>query len=157
MHLGAHFRTAIDASSAGWTGYAEQAACYLSQARSHSLSLIYAASSYPESTARFKRDALTFQNVQVTTRYDLLSRDELEAMKRLNWDQQALVDYEILLRSSSFAGIYQSSFAWNVAFSRHVAGKSYRWDSMEGVGGRRLMMSIVGFMGLQERGGCLRR
>jgi hypothetical protein len=126
----------MDASSAGWTGYAEQAACYLSQACSHNLSLIYVAPSDPESAARFKRDALTFQNVQVTTRYDLLSGGDLEAMKRLNWDQQALVDYEILLRSSSFAGIYQSSFAWNVALRRHVAGKSYRWDSMEGGGGQ---------------------
>jgi len=56
-YLGAHLGTAIDASSAGWTGYAEQAACYLSQARSHNLSLIYVASGDPESTARFKRDA----------------------------------------------------------------------------------------------------
>jgi hypothetical protein len=83
-YLGAHLRTAIDASSAGWTGYAEQAACYLSQACSHNLSLIYVAPSDPESAARFKRDALTFQNVQVTTRYDLLSGGDLEAMKRLN-------------------------------------------------------------------------
>jgi hypothetical protein len=135
-YLGAHLRTAIDAQSAGWTAYGEQAACYLAQARDRNLSLIYVASGDPASTAQFKRDALAFQNIQVVTKYDLLGGEDLEAMKMLNWDQQGLIDYEILLRSSSFAGIYQSSFAWNVALRRHVAGKSYRWDAMEGVGGQ---------------------
>jgi hypothetical protein len=135
-YLGAHLRTAIDASSAGWTPYADQAARYLAQTAAHNLPVIYVASGDPESTARFRRDARTFGDISVATKYDLLGGEELEAMERLTWDQQALIDYEVLLRSSSFGGIYQSSFAWNVALRRHVAGESYRWDAMEGVGGQ---------------------
>jgi hypothetical protein len=135
-YLGVHLRTASDASSAGWVSYADQAAFYFSQAHIQNLSLIYVASGDPDSTNRFRSEALTFRNVNVTTKHDLLSGEDLEAMKRLTWDQQALVDYEIMLRSTYFAGIYQSSFAWNVALRRHVAGKSYRWDSMAGVRGQ---------------------
>jgi hypothetical protein len=40
-------------------------------------------------------------------------------MEEMTWDQLALVDYEILIRSNVFGGTWESSFAWNIAVRRH--------------------------------------
>jgi hypothetical protein len=47
-------------------------------------------------------------------------------LKGLSFDQQALVDYLVLLKSSQFAGVGHSSFAWNIALKRHVFAERRR-------------------------------
>jgi len=55
-----------------------------------------------------------------TSKLQLLHGDDLELLQSLSWDQQGLVDFLVMLKSSSFAGIEQSSFAWNIALKRHI-------------------------------------
>lgn len=43
-----------------------------------------------------------------------------EDLQKLEWDQQGLVDYCVLLRSRYFLGMFQSSFAQNIAVRRHL-------------------------------------
>lgn len=60
----------------------------------------------------------------VVTKYDLLRGLDLEQLSNLTWDQQALVDYLVLLRSSYFMGMAESSFAWAIAVKRRVTSKT---------------------------------
>ena len=48
--------------------------------------------------------------ITVMTKSELLHGEDLEELKAMSWDQQALVDYEMMLKSSFFAGLQQSSF-----------------------------------------------
>ena len=104
---------------AGWPGYESQAGSYLAQAAEHNLSTIYLASGSAPDISRFRSDA-ALQNCTVVTKEDLLADVELETLRGLTWDQQALVDFEVLVKSSQFAGIEQSSFAWKIALRRHL-------------------------------------
>ena len=94
-------------------------------AKKHSLFLMYAASGNTSSTAALIAEA-TAQSPPVTivTKWDLLSGPDLELLDHLRWDQQALVDFLVLLRSSFFAGVDRSSFSWNVAAKRHVTSEN---------------------------------
>jgi len=130
-YMGAHLRTASDAAKAGWPGYEVQAAAYLSQAAAHDLNVIYVASGSAPDIARFRSDA-GVQNRTVVTKEDLLRGEELEELRALSWDQQALVDFEVLSRSSSFGGIEESSFAWMVAVKRHLRSEMVEMEGVEG-------------------------
>lgn len=121
--FGAHLRTASDAMKAGWPSYNGQATAYLAQAAHHNLSTIYVASGSGPDISRFRSDA-ALQNRTIITKEDLLSGADLEALGRLTWDQQALVDFEVLLKSSQFGGIEQSSFAWKIALRRHLLSRT---------------------------------
>lgn len=116
--MGAHLRTEEDATAAGWTGYDTQATIYINQALSANLSTIYVTSGNPADITKFRKQA-SLKSLNVATKHDLLSGSDLDELKRLTWDQQALVDYEVLLRSSTFGGIAESSFAWNIALRRN--------------------------------------
>lgn len=107
--FGAHLRVAADAKKAGWTGYDEQAKFLLGVAEAAGLSILYVTS---ESTlaATFKEDAKQ-KNFMVVTKEDLLTGKDLAELNDMTWDQRGLVDYEVLLRSSQFAGIQLSSFS----------------------------------------------
>jgi len=122
---GAHLRTAIDAAAANFAPYEEQSQAYLSAATTHNLSVIYVASGSPPDILRFT-DTAALLGMVVTTKNVVLENDPefahaLAEMQSLTWDQQALIDYLVLLRSSHFGGTWASSFAWNIAFRRHVA------------------------------------
>jgi len=81
--------------------------------------------------ATFKEDA-KLKNIMVVTKEDLLTGKDLAELNAMTWDQRGLVDYEVLLRSSQFAGIQLSSFAWNIALRRHTLSRQrYRdaWDT----------------------------
>jgi len=127
---GAHLRTAADAAKAGFAPYEDQAAAYLEDANKHKLPVIYLACGSAPDVERFTATAAE-QNISVTTKLALLSSPEyanaLEEMKALSWDQQAQIDYLILLRSSAFGGTWASSFAWNIAFRRHVVVNDGQW------------------------------
>ena len=56
----------------------------------------------------------------VTTKLELLKGDDLQQLTDLTWDQQALVDYLILTKSTHFTGCSFSSFTMNIAFKRHL-------------------------------------
>jgi hypothetical protein len=127
----AHLRTEADAQTAGWTSapdsnFSAQTDVYIAHALAHNLRLVYAASGNASELARFAAKAAAHSPpLAVTSKLDLLppdspARQELEA---LTWDQQALVDYEVLQRSSVFGGFVKSSFSFGVAMSRAQRGE----------------------------------
>ncbi|KAF4627046.1 hypothetical protein G7Y89_g11106 [Cudoniella acicularis] len=125
--FGAHLRTEKDAVE-GWPApdwiysrFETQSRVYLEQAPRSSSSVIYVASGDLNEVAKFAHNASTSpNNYSVTTKFDLLKGKDLEELQALKWDQQALVDFLVMLKASDFAGIGHSSFAWNVALKRHV-------------------------------------
>ncbi|KAG9237517.1 hypothetical protein BJ875DRAFT_149015 [Amylocarpus encephaloides] len=133
-YLGAHLRTAEDAIKAGWPSYEIQSAGYIAQAHAHNLSIIYVTSGSKDDMARFKADAFASHKLTTVTKQELLEGKDLEHLNSLTWDQQGLVDYEMLLRSSSFGGIDGSSFAWNIALRRHILSEEGRAVGGEGMG-----------------------
>lgn len=56
----------------------------------------------------------------VYSKESLLYGKDLEQLQSLQWDQQALVDYCVMLRSRYFLGMFQSSFSQNIAVRRHL-------------------------------------
>jgi hypothetical protein len=123
--FGAHLRTESD-SQRGWpvqqyeySRYSTQARNYLEQAINSSSSLIYLASGDQKEIMTFMADARAM-NLTVTTKDDLLSGDDLTKLQSFSFDQRALVDFLVLLKSQDFAGVGHSSFAWNIALWRHV-------------------------------------
>ncbi|CAD0091038.1 unnamed protein product [Aureobasidium mustum] len=128
VFLGAHLRTENDAKAAGWlndgnaaahANYTGQTDAYLSQAVEQNLSVIYVASGNATEISRFAEKAWHLHSFNVTSKSSLLSGSDLEALESLSWDQQGLVDYEVLRRSSSLAGFARSSFAFNIAITRN--------------------------------------
>jgi hypothetical protein len=121
---GAHLRIEADAANAGWlsepaANFSVQTDAYLTQAVKHGLGVIYAASGDMEGLQAFKDKGMAWTTaVQVVTKLDLMGEDEMTVMKSLTWDQQALVDWEVLKRCSVFGGFVKSSFSFNVAMAR---------------------------------------
>ncbi|KAE8442679.1 hypothetical protein EG329_002924 [Mollisiaceae sp. DMI_Dod_QoI] len=149
--LGIQLRTGPDAVAAGWTSSAIQSTNYLSLSSSLSLPLLYLSSS--QSSLSFSSPTQSFslsspQNtthplptpleIIIETSTSLLSTTkafskEYKQLQSLTWDQRLLVDYEVLLWSSVFAGPWESSFAWGVAMRRH-SSFSFRFGSETGWG-----------------------
>jgi hypothetical protein len=128
---GAHLRTDADAVASGFASYDEQSTTYLNAAEENRASLVYLASGSSADIEHFVKDAAE-RNIGVATKYSLLESSKeyssaLKQLKGLRWDQQALIDYVLLLRSSHFGGTYASSFSWNIAFLRHVAQYHGEW------------------------------
>lgn len=144
---GAHLRTEPDAARMGWMNYPNsnftaQTDAFIQQALKHKLSLIYAASGDPTDLGRFKAKAAAHvPSVKVVTKFDLLPANGTAALKKMSWDQQALVDYEILTRCSIFGGLVASSFSYNIGMARNqwledqgrVTDPWWVTHSMEGV------------------------
>lgn len=135
-YFGAHLRVEHDAqvtwsAQFGWTHatYEKQAEDYLAQAlqaRRSSPKGIYVASGDAKGTRRFVEDSAR-NNLTALGKFDVLQDSaDLEALEAFRWDQQALVDYLILLRASDFAGVAHSSFSWSIALKRHT------WAMKEG-------------------------
>jgi hypothetical protein len=121
--FGAHLRTEKDAVEA-WPAqdwkyqrYEVQSESYLKKLKTTGLNLIYVASGNQSGIARFSRDAATYN---VTTKFMLLDAEDRQYLKDMAWDQQGLVDFLVMTKSSSFVGIGHSSFAWNIALKRHT-------------------------------------
>jgi hypothetical protein len=100
------------------TSYAWQSILYLSQATHSNISLIYVASDKGSNIAKFISDAKA-RNIAVTSKFDLLKGEDREDLLEMSKDQQAIVDYLVLLKASEFGGVGHSSLAWNVALKRH--------------------------------------
>lgn len=123
--FGAHLRTERD-SQQGWpveqyeySRYSTQSQNYLSQALKSGSKLIYLASGDNKEIMTFSSDARAL-NLTVTTKHELLDGDDLQQLEAFSFDQRALVDFLVLLKSQDFAGVGHSSFAWNIALWRHV-------------------------------------
>ncbi|EMC95362.1 hypothetical protein BAUCODRAFT_149349 [Baudoinia panamericana UAMH 10762] len=122
---GAHLRTEHDARVAGWldapyANYSSQTRAYMNQALANNLNVIYVASGNTTDLAAFKAKAAAHAPpLNVTSKMELLPPSDLHVLKQLSWDQQALVDYEVLQRSSVFSGLVKSSFSYNIAMTRN--------------------------------------
>ncbi|CAK7212762.1 hypothetical protein SCUCBS95973_001573 [Sporothrix curviconia] len=122
--MGVHLRTASDAAKARWPGYESQAPAYINTTVEKNFSSIYIASGSPEHRARFVNDSAA-HGVDVYWKEDLLAgTDDLEALTSLSWDQQAVVDLQVLLHAGFFIGMGRSSFTWSVAIRRSVIPES---------------------------------
>ena len=123
--FGAHLRTESDAVSAGWlneahSNFSQQTDAYISLALKHDLQTIYVASGNQSDVDEFKAKAAAhIPPLTVTSKYDLLPPQEAALLREFLWDEQAIVDYEVLQRSSVFGGIVKSSFSYNIAMSRN--------------------------------------
>ncbi|KAK3054295.1 hypothetical protein LTR09_004563 [Extremus antarcticus] len=121
---GAHLRTEADAKGAGWlndgySNFSAQTDAYIAQALKHNLRTIYVASGNSTDLELFRVKAASHRPpLNVTSKFDLLPPNEAAALRELSWDQQALVDYEVLQRCSVFGGIVKSSFSYNIAITR---------------------------------------
>jgi hypothetical protein len=115
--LGAHMCVAADAAAAGWPGYEAQAPFYLADAKRLNLTTIYLATGSPEHRERFRADA-AHEGLSVIVKEDLLDGEELAELQNMTWDQQALVDFDVLMHSTSFYGFVRSSFSWSLALRR---------------------------------------
>lgn len=122
-YMGAHVRTDADVAQIGWRGYNFQQDHYIQQCLLENIQVMYVASGDPEATQKLRSLARAKYGIYVVTKYDLLSGPELEEVKSLSWDQQGLIDFEVLLKSSTFGGIEQSTFAWNVALRRQLVSQ----------------------------------
>ncbi|KAI1756476.1 hypothetical protein F4782DRAFT_537607 [Xylaria castorea] len=119
--LGIHLRTEEDALSQ-WPTYENQSKGYLHKAEKQGFGggVAYLASGSEKETRKFSEDARTHLNLKVKSKYDLVQGQELERLKSLSWDQQALVDFAVLLQSDYFVGVSPSSFSINVVLKRHL-------------------------------------
>jgi hypothetical protein len=127
---GAHLRTEQDAQAAQWAPYKIQSENYLAHAKKSQLGVIYLATGNKEDETKM-RDAAVSMSIAVVTRKILLAEPGLEKdladMQKLTWDQQELIDYEVLLRSAAFGGTHESTLAWNIAMRRHVVAGQGLW------------------------------
>ncbi|KAI1299115.1 hypothetical protein F5Y03DRAFT_252296 [Xylaria venustula] len=121
VFLGVHLRTEEDALSQ-WPTYENQSNGYIYKAEKHKFrgGVAYLASGSEKETQRFSQDARARLDLKVRSKYDLVQGQELEKLKSLSWDQQALVDFAVLLESDYFVGVSPSSFSINVALKRHL-------------------------------------
>ncbi|KAI2606670.1 hypothetical protein GGR54DRAFT_411808 [Hypoxylon sp. NC1633] len=121
--LGIHLRTEADALSQ-WPSYENQTKNYLREAASKGYQgrVAYLASGNETETRKFGNEAFGSLQLIVKSKFDLLEgrEAELEKLKALSWDQQALVDFVVLLSCDYFLGVSPSSFSINVALKRHL-------------------------------------
>ncbi|KAK3374705.1 hypothetical protein B0H63DRAFT_255644 [Podospora didyma] len=118
---GLHLRTESDALSA-WPKYENQSRAYLERAGGMGFKVAYLATGNKTEAERLARTALTRHGLTVVTKHEVLEDhpDDLRAIEALTWDQQALIDFVVLLESDYFFGVSPSSFSMNVALKRHL-------------------------------------
>lgn len=122
--IGMHLRTENDALS-GWPSFEEQSRAYLSKAEGLSAgpNHAYLATGNASEAARLTSLALQ-EGLTVLTKHELLAGPDNEELRTrldsLSWDQQALVDFVVLLQAEYFLGVSPSSFSMNVALKRHL-------------------------------------
>ncbi|RMY21734.1 hypothetical protein D0867_03154, partial [Hortaea werneckii] len=126
---GAHLRTEADAQAIGWlnepyTNFSAQTDAYIAHALHHGLRTIYVSSGSAEEISRFATKAAAHSPpLTVLSKHSLLPPQGLRDLEALSWDQQALVDWEVLQRSSVFGGFVKSSFSYNIAMTRAQWGE----------------------------------
>jgi hypothetical protein len=130
-YLGVHLRTESDALGF-WPDFKEQSEGYLKGAELRGLKHAYIATGNATDGHKFAQKAWEKLEMKVASKLDLLKGRDLKLLKDLSWDQQALVDFLVLTKSTHFTGCSFSSFTMNIAFKRHLmtAGVNTRpWKS----------------------------
>lgn len=121
--IGVHLRTENDALST-WPSFEGQVNAYLAKASTLRPPQRYAyiATGNATEAAKFSSLALSQQALHVFTKHELLSNfpNLLRQLESLSWDQQALIDFVVLLQADFFLGVSPSSFSMNVALKRHL-------------------------------------
>ncbi|KAH6689161.1 hypothetical protein F5X68DRAFT_255032 [Plectosphaerella plurivora] len=137
--FGVHLRIERDVDEDGhFQDYATQAATYLKHMGRSKAKVAYVASGADDAKSGAGgggegsgayQDILDFTRraagagLTVVTKRNLLDGGEQAELRRLTWDQRALVDYEVLLRAGEVLGTGASSFAWSLAVRRaHAFG-----------------------------------
>jgi hypothetical protein len=124
LYFGVHLSTVRDLSTVvskvdlKYYTYEMQSKLFFEQASKSELSLVYVSSDDGADLVQFIRDAQAL-NLTVMNKFDLLKGWDRETLLELTPDQQAMIDYLILSKSSQFVGVGHSSFAWNIALQRH--------------------------------------
>jgi len=128
---GVHLRTDQDAMNVNWPGYDMQSKNYLEGGKKSGLKSMYLASGNPEDSARFRAETEK-EGIIGGMKADLLARPGFEIenrrMMNMTWDQQGIIDYEVLLRCSAFSGVFESSYSWAISNRRHVVLHGGIWD-----------------------------
>ncbi|KAI6350959.1 hypothetical protein MCOR25_010260 [Pyricularia grisea] len=118
--LGVRIRTDVDAQSMRWPNYDTQATYFKRLVGQNQIPVTYMTQGAAKADIRdFRENSAGFNGV-VVRKEDLLKGPELTTLQSLSWDQQALVDYEVMLSAGIVAGIAHSSFMWNLAIRRKV-------------------------------------
>ncbi len=118
---GIHLRTESDAL-ARWPNFDEQSTAYLDKIAKIGLKTAYLATGNSTEASKLAETALTDHGIRIVTKHSILEEHQLKiaSIAALTWDQQALVDFFVLLESNFFLGVSPSSFSMNVALKRHL-------------------------------------
>lgn len=118
---------------AGWPGYEYQAPRYLDSAIVHGIPLIYLTSGNATESAIFN-DTASSHGLIITDKEQLLASPDMaserQQLEDLPWDLKGVIDYLVLLKSSFFAGVYESSFAWSIVNRRRSMLNGGKWKSV---------------------------
>ncbi|KIH89889.1 hypothetical protein SPBR_00551 [Sporothrix brasiliensis 5110] len=117
---GVHLRTESDAL-AFWPTFETQTSAFLKTLLAERTHAVYLATGNATEAAKFAERARE-QGIRVVTKDALLDRQPTLAQQlpALTWDQQAVVDFVVLVRSAFFLGVSPSSFSMTIAAKRHL-------------------------------------
>lgn len=121
-YLGMHLRTEADRLD-WWPDENAQIDAYVERIKTLHLQskTVYLATGSSSGVQRVRERLATEVGARVVSKETILNGSvSLTHLQSLPWDQQALVDYCVLLRSRDFLGMFQSSFAQNIAVRRHL-------------------------------------
>jgi hypothetical protein len=118
---GFHLRTESDALSR-WPKFDDQSGAYLERAGAMAFKAAYLATGNKTEARKLTNAAWEQHGMAVITKHELLQEHplDLQALEALTWDQQALIDYIVLLECDYFFGVSPSSFSMTVAGKRHL-------------------------------------
>ena len=122
-YMGVHLRLEGDAAEA-WGTPEEQTSAYVTRILASGLKVVYVASGDPAPVARFEQLlGKRAPAVRLVTKHSLLAAQPgaLAKLDALHFDQQALVDYLLLLKSNYLVGTAVSSFSVNALIKRHLS------------------------------------
>jgi hypothetical protein len=135
-YLGVHLRTESDALGI-WPDFKQQSTGYLGEAERWGMKYAYLACGDEGEAKRFSRLAQNQSTpLRVATKDTLLKGEDLKRLTDLTWDQQALVDFLVLTKSTHFTGCSFSTFTMNIAFKRHLMEDGIRTRQWQSPGDR---------------------
>jgi hypothetical protein len=108
-YLGVQLRSEDDALEF-WPDFHAQTSGYLEAANNTNLKHAYLACGNATECHRFGEQAWSQLHLSVTSKLDLLKGDDLKRLQVLSWDQQALIDFLVLRKSTHFTGYSFSLF-----------------------------------------------
>jgi hypothetical protein len=122
--VGVHLRTEADAEGI-FANYETQADSYVTEVIDNQMPVVYVATGDTGENVAALAARLRDHDVTTIVKNDILDGQDLSTMRRLTWDQRALVDYEIMLHCGLMLGLSDSAFSWNLAMRRANAYRSH--------------------------------